>query len=149
MIPEEAQTPIYTEGSLPERFDKWVKVTLSHLIKTEVRSYLRAKKGRKEVFVEDVNHLLTEDSFCDLFSEPEKETIRIGNTAVALTNERLVRAIGNLSHRKKQVIEATVIHELPVKQVASSLKMAEQTVMNYKYAALRSLKEQMETDSDG
>lgn len=149
MIPEGTQTPMYTEGSLPDRFDKWMKVTLSYLMKTEVRSYLRAKKGRKEIFVEDVNHLLTEDSFCDPFSEPEKETIRIGNTPVALTNERLVRAIGNLSHRKKQVIEATVIHELPVKQVASSLRLAEQTVMNYKYAALRSLKKQMETDDDG
>ena len=149
MIKEEIQTVMYTEGSLPDRFDKWMKVTLGYLLKTEVRSYLRAKKGRKEVFIEDMNHLLTEEYFCDPFSEPEKEMIRIGDTQVALTNERLVRAIGNLSHRKKQVIEATVIHELPVRLVARRLRLAEQTVMNYKYAALKSLKKQMETDSDG
>ena len=141
------QTAMYTKGSLPDRFDRWLRETLHNLIKTEVRSYIRKKTGRKEIFMEDMNHVLVDEAIYDPFVETEVEKIMIGSTAVSLTDERLAKALTRLSPKKKEVLEETVICGHPVRQAARRLNLAEQTVMNYKSEALRILKKQMETDS--
>ena len=139
----------YTKGSLPDRFDKWLRETLCYLIKTEVRSYIREKTGRREIFIEDMNCLFMDEAICEPLSEMETEMTMIGTTSVTLTDERLARALAHLSPRKMQVIEETIILGLSVRQAAERLNLAEQTIMNYKSDALRILKKQMERDSNG
>ncbi len=137
---EPQKSPHYTEGSLSDRFDAWVRSTLDNLIMTEVRSVARAKRRRKEILVDD----LSEYASYDPFHEDEDDAVILGDTAIYLTDPKLIKALRKLSPRKQQVIEGTVLLAIPVNILAKQLNLSEHTISNYKYDAIQFLRDLME-----
>ena len=135
----------FTEGSLPERFDSWIKKTLENLIRTEVRSYKRWRVRMAENMVDDMDLCVSYDPFdCgDDFTE-----IYVGDTPVILENKKLAEALLKMSHKKRKVIEGTVILGVPVRIVAKQLGLDEHTVRSYKYLTLNKLRALMEEEDD-
>jgi|GEM_PF-6854434 len=140
MQKEENYAQQYTENSLPERFDSWIKKVLENLVFNEVRSCARRKISQPEFFSEDIDNLAVFDPFGD----EELIEILLGNTPVMLKDRKLAESLGKISKRKQQAIEGTIILGIPIKIVAEMLGIDEQIVRNYKNRGLDELRSMME-----
>ncbi len=136
----------YSEGSLPERYDSWIKKTLENLIKNEVRSFRRWKARHKEILVDNIDFLDYMESY-DPFEEEAAE-IPLGDTPVIIEDERLARILSGMAQKKQRVIEGTIVLGIPVKIVAKKLGLDEHTVRNYKCLTLNELRALMEGEED-
>ena len=133
----------YSEGSLPERYDSWIKKTLKNLIMNEVRSFKRWKARHKEILVDNIDFLDYIESY-DPFEEDEAAEIPLGDTPVIIEDERLARILSGMTQKKQRVIEGTIILGIPVRIVAKKLGLDEHTVRNYKCLTLNELRTLME-----
>ncbi len=131
-------------GNLAERYDSWIKQTLNNLISNEVRTYYRNMVRLNEYLVEIQDDL---SQSYDPFDE-DNQDVKLGESSIKVKNERLANALGRLGLRKQQVLEDTVVLEIPVGIVADELNLDPQTVSNYKYESLRLLRKIMEDDPD-
>lgn len=137
-------SPEEKRGNLAERYDSWIKQTLNNLISNEVRTYYRNVVRLNEYLVEMQDDL---SQSYDPFDE-DKQYVKLGESSIKVKNERLANALGRLGLRKQQVLEDTVVLEIPVGIVADELNLDPQTVSNYKYESLRLLRKIMEDDPD-
>ena len=140
MKKEYNESPQYTEGSLSDRFDAWVRETLDNLIRTEVRTVAREKRRRREVFVDDISAYASYDPF----DEEEEMEVFIGNTPLYFTDPKVVKALRKLSPRRQQVIEGSILLAIPIGLLAEELNLKEQTVKNYKHDAIQFLRNLLE-----
>ena len=137
-------TPHYTENSLPERFDSWIKKVLESLIYNEVRSFARKKIRQQEVFSEEIEKIAVYEPF----EEDELIEVLLGDTPLMLKDKKLANALGKISKRKQQAIEGTIILGIPVSIVAKLLGLEEQIVRNYRNRGLSELRSMMEDMED-
>ena len=63
--------------------------------------------------------------------------------------EELAMAIEQLKERHRQILGYAVVEEMPVDAIANLINLAEKSVRNYKYEALRLLRENLEGFDDG
>lgn len=152
-MPEERQAqmkndsiynPVYTENSLPERFDSWIKKVLDKLIYNEVRSYARKKMREMVISSENIDNLAAYDPF----EEDELVEILLGETPILLKDKKLAESLGKIGKRKQQVIEGTIILGIPVHVLAELLGLDPQIVSNYKLRGLSELRSMMEGSED-
>ena len=141
---EENYIPNYTENSLPERFDSWIKKVLDNLIYNEVRSLARNVRRQPEFSTGNIDALAT----CDPFEDDEFVEIMLGSTPLILKDKKLAEALGKISRRKQQAIEGTIILGIPVSTLAEILGINEQIVRNYKNRGLDELRELLEGSDD-
>ena len=144
MKKEENLPPRYTESSLPARFDSWIKQVLDGLIYNEVRSYMRQMRRLPEIATEDIDDIAVSDPPM----EEEFVEIIIGSTPLMLSNKKLAKALGQISERKQQVLEATIVLGIPAHTVAKALGLDEQVVYNYKSLGLKELRRLMEDGNE-
>jgi DNA-directed RNA polymerase specialized sigma24 family protein len=140
----EKENSLYTEGSLSDRFDVWVRHTLKNLIMTEVRSAIREKRRRKEVLVGD----MADDAFYDPFDLDAGDEVIVGNTVLCFGDPKIIEALKKLSPRKQQVIEGTVLLAIPVAMIAEQMNLNEQTIKNYKHDAISFLRKLLEENDE-
>ncbi len=144
MQKEENYAQQYTENSLPERFDSWIKKVLENLIFNEVRSCARKKIRQSEYSAEDIDNIAVYDPF----AEEELIEILLGNTPLLLKDRKLAESLGKISKRKQQAIEGTIILGIPVNMLAEILGIDEQIIRNYKKRGLDELRSMMEGSED-
>ena len=145
MKKQNSVSPQYTEESLPERFDSWISHVLANLTLTVIRSYERKLKRSLETHVENIDEVMAYDPFDD----KDSEAVLLGESVIYTTDKKLAEGLRKLSPRKKQVLEGTVILEIPVAVVANDLELDEHTVSNYKYDSIQSLRASYEEDENG
>ena len=144
MKKEENYTPRYTENSLPERYDSWIKKVLEGLVFNEVRSFARMKSRTPEFTSEDIDNV----AFYDPASEEEMVEVLIGSTPLMLRNKRLAESLGKISRRQQEAIEGTIVLGIPVRVMAKLLGIDEQLVRNYRSRGLNELRSMMEGFED-
>ncbi len=132
----------YTEGSLPARFDSWISRVLDNLAFTVVRSYYRKTKNAREILMGDIEDM----AVADPFAEEDLYKILLGETPLKIRNKKLAKGLSQLSPRKQQVIEGTIVLGIPVSLLADMLGLDDQIVSNYKYVGLKMLRKIMEED---
>ena len=128
---------------LQKQFDSWIKKVLYNLVKNEVRSYKRECLKVKKVPEDEISLIPVYD---DYFKDDEK--ILLGDTPVFIENKTLKKALPKMGKRKQKVLEETILLGNPVRLVAKKLGLSEQIVSNYKYRALKELRNLMEKDSE-
>ena len=126
----------YTEGSLAERYDSWIKQVLKYLVMTEVRSYVRKRRAEPELPIDAVLEIGEMDSGISA----AEDGIIVGSTQVVIRNESLARALKGLSARDQEVIENLFFLELPVRAAARKMQVKPGTLSGYRCSALKSLK---------
>ena len=144
MKKDENYTPRYTENSLPERFDSWIKKVLEGLVYNEVRSCARRMIRQPEFTTEDID----DAAFYDPFSEDELIEVLFGSTPLLLKNKKLAESLGKISKRQQEAIEGTIVLGIPVRVVAKLLGIDEQLVRNYRSRGLDELRSMMEGFED-
>ena len=140
----EERAPRYTENSLPERYDSWIKKVLRNLIQTEIRSYKRKKKNQLYIIVRDVDDERTYDPF----EEGIPITVMCGSSPVELRNEQLAKCLAGMSGRKQQVIEGVFLSGISTRKLSEMLGVDEAVIRNYKKRGLDELRNGMEDDYD-
>lgn len=142
---DDMSTPQYTENSLPERFDSWIKQVLRRLVQNEVRSYKREMKRRNEIFVAKVDDLGTYDPF-----EDDGEYDRILSASEnRIRDKKLAEAFEGITKRQRQVIEGTILLEIPVTVLARKMGLNEKTIHNHMSLGLDELRNILEgTDNE-
>lgn len=135
---------MYTENSLPERYDSWIKKVLDGLIFNEVRSYARKKRREMETLSENIENLAAYEPF----EEEELVEILLGDTPILLKDQKLASSLSRIGKRKQQAIEGTIILGIPVHILAELLGLDPQIVSNYKLRGLSELRSMMEGSED-
>ena len=145
MKKDENYTPRYTENSLPERFDSWIKKILEGLVYNEVRSCARRMIRQPEFTTEEID----DAAFYDPFSEDELIEVLFGSTPLLLKNKKLAESLGKISKRQQEAIEGTIVLGIPVRVVAKLLGIDEQLVRNYRSRGLDELLVSPQEAGDG
>ena len=152
-MPEERQAQMkddkdydsmFTEDSLPERYDSWIKKVLDGLIFNEVRSFARRKRREMEILSDNIENLAT----LEPFEEEELEEILLGETPILLKDKKLAASLSKIGRRKQQAIEGTIILGMPIHVLAELLGLDPQIVSNYKLRGLDELRSMMEGSED-
>ena len=141
---DKAFDSMYTEDSLPERYDSWIKKVLDGLILNEVRSLARKKRREKEILSQNVENLAA----CEPFEEEELVEILLGDTPIMLKDEKLAASLSKIGRRKQQAIDGTIILGMPVGVLADLLGLDPRIVSNYKLRGLDELRSMMEGSED-
>ena len=91
----------YTEGSLPIRFDSWLRLAMKQIIEKEVQAL--AKRKRKECFLDEmfIESIDSVDEGNDPFEDLWMEKVNLGNAEIRISNDRLARALDSLSEKEK------------------------------------------------
>ena len=139
----------YTIGSLPERFDSWIRKTLENLVMTEVRSFACKKRKQAEVSLEEIPELFVA---ADITGRPalsvseaakvreEDSVLKSKGEDVVVHDRGLARAMKQLSPRRQQVLIEVFWEERSAGEIARMLNLAKQTVENHKCTALNQLR---------
>lgn len=139
---------VYTEGSLPARFDAWIRRTLEYLVMEEVQSLARKKRRQAEMSMEDMPDLIIA---ADIFGRPaqsvseaaevwEEHDLECGGKSIIVHDEALARALRQLSPRRRQVLAEAFWGGNSSGEIAKKLGLAIQTVENHKCTALNQLR---------
>ena len=141
---DDMSTPSYTENSLPERFDSWIKQVLRHLVQNEVRSYKREIKRRNELFVAEIDAIRANDIY-----EDEGDYERLYRTSESqISDRKLAEAFAGITKRQRQVLEGTILLEIPVKVLARKMGLKEKTIYNHMALGLDELRSMLEGTDD-
>ena len=136
----------YTEGSLPYRFDSWLRKVMFNVLRNQICSLKRYKD--KYTLVSDPGKLdslkdaETDDPYENLFSRE----IALGKTVIHVTDETLADALLVLDEREQKIIEALVILGMTNKDLAEEAKIEPHTVTNLKRQTLDKLRKLIEED---
>lgn len=126
--------------SLQKRFDFFCKKTITNSIKNEIRGFLRYCNNHKVVSLDEWIELL--EGVSDEYLS-EKSEVKAGSESIFFESWQLAEAIQKLPERKRLVLLFAVALEYPIEDVAVALNITHKTATNYKYQALKALREEI------
>ncbi len=138
----------YTEGSLPIRFDIWLRKTMYHIISTEIRDISRRKRRERELKELFQNSLEISGNTVDPYEDLWTEKIDLGNFEMRITNEKVAEAILSLSKREKLFIECFFLLDMKTADIARETGLSPHTISNYKSAIFNKLKKVILEEED-
>lgn len=138
----------YTEGSLPIRFDSWLRLAMKQIIEKEVQAL--AKRKRKECFLDEmfIESIDSVDEGNDPFEDLWMEKVNLGNAEIRISNDRLARALDSLSEKEKMII-GFIFLDMKTGELAKATGLNPHTITNYKRIIFRKLKKLLLEGEDG
>lgn len=139
---------IYTEGSLPIRFDSWLRLAMKQIIEKEVQALARRK--RKECFLDEmfIDSMDSFDDKNDPFEDLWMERVNLGNTEIRISNDRLAKALDSLSEKEKMII-GFIFLDMKTGELAEATGLNPHTITNYKRMIFKKLKKIILEGEDG
>ena len=132
--------------AMPKKFDLFCKVAIENNVKNQIRGYLRHCMRYKVVPIDELTELL-EGIYDEYLSE--KTELKVGNEHIFFESIELAEAIKRLPERKQIVLLLAVALGYSMGEVAEKLNITEKTATNYKYQALKLLREEMDEKAGG
>lgn len=132
--------------AMPKKFDLFCKIAIENNVKNQIRGYLRHCKRYKVVSTDELSELL--EGICDEYFS-EKTELRAGDESIFLESMELAEAIRKLPERKQIVLLLAVALGYSMREIAVKLNITERTAINYKYQALKLLREEMNGEAQG
>lgn len=126
---------------IQERFDAFCKTVIRNCVKNQLRGYLRYCSHYKTVPFDEWKEFLGEIKEEYL---SEKIEIKAGSQSVFLESWQLTEAIQTLPERKKSVLLLAVALNYSIGEVTQELHISKKTAVNYKYQAIRELRQEVE-----
>lgn len=139
----------YSDENLPMRLDSWITTVLKNLVYNEVRKYYRDRVNHPEALPGDLEERLSYDPFSDLDFDGNHLKNGIEENSLDSVKAEVSEALSRISPQKKRVIEAYFLLDIPIKVIAKKLGLAERIVSDYKYRALRELREMLDEEAMG
>ena len=132
--------------AMPKKFDLFCKVAIENSVRNQIRGYLRHCMRYKVVPTDELAELF-EGVYDEYLSE--KTELKAGEESIFLESMELAEAIKRLPERKQTVLLMAVALGYSMGEVAEKLKITEKTATNYKYQALKLLREEMDEKAGG
>lgn len=132
--------------AMPKKFDLFCKVAIENNVKNQIRGYLRHCMRYKVTPMDELTELL--EGISDEYLS-EKAELKVGDERIFLESIELAEAIKRLPERKQMVLLLAVALGYPMGEIAVKLNITEKTATNYKYQALKLLREDMNEEARG
>ena len=138
---ETKQDALEESDEIQKRFDAFCKVVIRNCVKNQLKGYLRYCSHYKLVSFDEWQEFLGEmkDEYL-----AEKIEVKAGRESIFLESCQLAEAMETLPERKKAVLLLAVALNYSIGEVAQELNISKKTAVNYKYQAIRELRQEVE-----
>ncbi len=131
--------------AMPKKFDLFCKTVIENSVKNQIRGYLRHCMRYKVVSTDELTELF--EGVCDEYLS-EKTELKVEDESIFFESMELAEAIKRLPERKQTVLLMAVALGYSMGEVAEKLNITEKTATNYKYQALKLLREEMDENAN-